>query len=790
MTWSFFCRTAKWLAVLTLLSILALSAWLVMVWRDLPNTDELIDIQLQVPMRILTYEGDVIAEYGDKRRLPIRIEAVPRDFLNAIVATEDHRFYEHAGVDVRGLARATLHVIRHGRKSQGGSTITMQVARNYFLTRQKTFSRKFQEILLAIKIDRELSKDKILELYLNKIYFGKNAYGVQAAANVYYGKPVQALSLAQMAMLAGLPQAPSAINPLNNPKGAKTRRNHVLERMWVQGFIDEATYLSARAEPLSASFHRRTVDFAAPYVSDAIRQQLLASYGKSIYTQGLTVVTTIRREEQLAAERATERALIDYDLRHGWRGPLAHLALPEGDEPIIDRWRAALVDHPQTHYLDPAVVLSVDDTSVQVLRRHGELAELQLTENLWARPIRKNRSLGPEPTSFASFLHVGDVVMVEATDTTVLLRQIPEVTGAIVALDPMTGEIRALSGGFHFSVSHFNRALQAQRQTGSVFKPFVYAAALDKGYTAATITNDAPVVQKDPSLEKHWRPKNSSGQFYGPTRLREALTKSRNLVSIRVLDSIGIADTIEYLTRFGFPKNSLPRGLSLALGVNQSTPLDVARGYGILANGGQDITPHLIHHIRDDEGTVLFHANYPIACRAGQCVDDIPELPAAETVIDPRVAYILTSMLQDTIDTGTARLARQLGRTYVAGKTGTTNDHKDNWFAGYSADLVCVTWMGYDDPRPVGEYASRTTLPYWIDFMHQALKRRPDTPWEAPSGLRTVRIDPETGRAAEPGLSTGVFEIFREEYAPTRVMPDDPLPSKRPGSTASLYDLY
>jgi penicillin-binding protein 1A len=762
-----------------LLGSIAVAFLLTILWFRLPSIENLVDVQLQVPMRILTADHKVMAEFGEKRRIPLPIENIPSQLARAVIATEDRRFYEHPGVDARGLLRAVLVALKSGRKEQGASTITMQVARNFFLSREKTYARKINEILLALKIDRNLSKDTILELYLNKIYFGKNAYGVAAAAQVYYGKNVWELTLPEMAMIAGLPQAPSAINPLNNPIAAIKRRNHVLNRMHHYGFITVTDYEQAKREPLSAQYHRRRTDFSAPYVAEAVRQEMLSTFGERAYTDGYVVYTTIHSAAQRAAEKAVQQNLLAYDQRHGYRGPIDHFDFPEEGETLFE-WQKALRYVPKYARLQPAVVVEVNIDTVLVMRSQGELDTIGLSDTKWARPIRRNRSLGPEPEHFEALFTVGDVIYV--TEEPVRLAQLPQANAALIALDSHTGGINAMVGGYDFHHSHFNRATQAQRQPGSAFKPFVYLSALEKGYTAATLINDSPWVQSDHSLEGNWRPQNDSKNFSGPTRLRMGIVKSQNLVSIRLLDNIGLHFAKETLSRLGFASQRLPNGLSLALGTLHTSPIELAGAYSIIANGGYKVAPHLIHHIEDADGLIISATNAPYAMpEAASAV--LPK--TAEAVIDPRVAYIMGDFLKDAIQKGTGKRAKALNRSDIGGKTGTTNDLQDNWFAGFNRDLVCVTWLGYDDPKSVLEYGSRSALPIWVDFMKVALEGAPLAPMDRPAGLISVRIDPETGLLAHPKQKDAVFEVFTAETVPTEQAPyEAPLAGKRSGSPA------
>lgn len=762
---------------------------------QLPTVNILEEIQLQVPLKIYTADGKLIGEYGEKRRTPISIKDVPETLKNAILATEDRRFYDHNGVDLRGMARATVHLLLSGSKAQGASTITMQVARNFFLTRKKTFGRKLNEVLLAVKIEKELSKDQILELYLNKIYFGKRAYGVQAAAQVYYGTTVDKLSLAQIAMIAGLPQAPSAINPINNPEAAAKRRAHVLKRMLHYGFINEEEYEKANEAPVEANYHGRVVDMDAPHVAEMARKELVEKFGPEVYTSGFVAYTTIDSRLQSLANHAVQEGLLEYDKRHGYRGAVAQLELPEKGEINPDEWAVQLRAYPKTAFTLPAAVLSVSDNSVKAVLANRQQVSISFDSMRWAaRQISRARVEIP-PQSAKEVVSVGDVIYVEPSNNDFsdswLFSQLPDVEAALVAMHPKNGALLALIGGFDFNLSYFNRATQATRQPGSNFKPFIYAAALEHGFTAATIINDAPVVYRD-NMDEAWRPQNDTRRFYGPTRLRVGLTKSRNLVSIRLLQALGIGRALKVIEKFGFERRNLPRSLSLALGTATASPIDICTGYATFANGGYKVTPFVIQRVVDSQNKVIYEANPPTACAECQRLTEeeispfaeennaIDQLAVKETttdgketlgakqIISPQTAYIMTSLLQDAIQTGTAKLAKELNRSDLAGKTGTTNNQMDAWFTGYNQSLVTSVWVGYDEPRSVQEYGSQAALPIWMKFMGPALQGVAQTRPEQPRGIVTVRIDASTGLLASPGQGNAIFEIFRQETAPSR----------------------
>ncbi len=762
--------------------------------QQLPDVEVLKDIQLQVPMRIYSSDNKLIAEFGNKRRIPVPIQQIPKQLINAVLATEDQRFYEHPGVDLFGLMRAAGQLIMTGQKEQGGSTITMQVARNFFLTRRKTYTRKLKEILLAIKIDRELSKDKILELYLNKIYLGNRAYGVGAAAQVYYGKPLAKLTLPQLAMIAGLPKAPSAINPLANPVAAKKRRNHVLERMHEQGYIDFDTYQKALNTPLTAKYHGLSTQVYAPYVAEIIRKELLAQYGKAAYTHGLNVYTTVNSKLQNAANQALRENLIAYDRRHGYRGPEHNLGIPNAKNRT--QWQGSLRQIPTINGLQAAAILQLDQQSAQALLADDTVITIPWQGLSWARrELANNKYRGPQPKQASDILQLGDVIRVNETKKGQWqLAQVPQVEGAQVALNPKNGAITALVGGFDFRRSKFDRVTQAMRQPGSNFKPFIYSAALSKGFTLASLINDAPVVLNDSGQEELWRPQNDTRRFYGPTRLRIGLIKSRNLVSIRLLEMIGIPYARNYITRFGFQSDQLPNGLSLALGSGLVTPLEIADGYATFANGGYKVTPFIIDHITDTQGQLVYQIQPTIACET--CIADnstaTTKTNSAPRVITPQNAYLITSALQDVIQAGTGRAARVLKRSDIAGKTGTTNKQIDAWFSGYNGDIVATSWVGFDQPRSLYEYGAQAALPMWIAFMKVALNATPLATLPQPPDIVTMRIDRKTGLPTDASDKDSTFEIFRAQNAPRKTMTaaNDHSTDAADGSNQTLEQLF
>lgn len=767
---AYFWRKGLWaLMSLSFLLLVAASLFYLYLESQLPNVDSLKTVQLQVPLQIFSKEGLLIQEYGEKKRIPVTYDEIPQTLIHAVVATEDQRFFEHPGVDVMGLGRAAVRMLRTGTKSQGGSTITMQVARNFFLTRKKTFLRKFNEIMLAIKIDRELSKEKVLELYLNRIYLGNRAYGVGAAAMVYYGKQLKDLNLAELAMLAGLPQAPSTQNPIANPLAAKKRRDHVLERLLEEHYITEEQYQNAINQPITAKYHDTNIKVKAPYVAEMIRQSLYDNFGPDAYTKGYKVYTTVDGKLQNTANEVVEKNLLAYDHRHGYRGPIATIG--EKDSKSLRIIQKSLEKYPELSHLVPAVITEVHEKEATATLQDGHTVTIPWAGLAWARPALKNGWVGKAPSRAMQVVAVGDIVYVHSTQNHWELAQIPEVESAMISLNPKNGAIEVLVGGFNFQKSKFNRATQSSRQPGSSFKPFVYAAALNNGYSLATLINDAPIVVDDPSQPNLWRPHNVNLKFNGPTRLKQALVQSKNLVSIRILDDIGINYTIDFLTRFGFNKKTLPKGLSLALGSLSISPMELTAAYAVFANGGYKVEPYLIDHITDKDGKILLQAKPSVVC-SNDC-NNMDHSTLAPRVIPEDITYLMTSAMKDVIKHGTARAARVLNRPDIAGKTGTTNDAVDSWFAGFNGDLVTVTWIGFDNPKSLHEYAAGLALPLWIDFMKVALKDKPESEMKQPENVIAVRIDPQSGLLAKPNQENGVVEYFRNREVPAE---EDPTP--------------
>ncbi len=808
-------RLFAWLFLTGLsVAVIVTSGFYLYLRPGLPPVHQLLDIKLQTPLRVYSKDNRLIAEFGEKRRAPITIEQIPTIQLQAFMAAEDARFYEHFGVDIKGLTRAAIELVSTGEIQSGGSTITMQVAKNYFLSRDRTFIRKFNEILLALQIERELDKNRILELYLNKIYLGNRAYGIAAAAQVYYNKPVSELSLAQMAMLAGLPKAPSAFNPLANPDRAMIRRNWILGRMRDLGYITPDAHGLAVSAPITASYNSTETEVDADYVAEMARSEMVRRFGEDAYTDGYTVTLTVDGENQQVATEALRNGLEAYDRRHGFRGPIGQI---DEDTLATSELSDVILNYPRVESLLPAIVEEVDDESgeVRVYARVVGPAIMPFETMTWARRYKTENLTGPEPEKPSDVVSPGDVVYVRAqepvqasseadadesspqaddpeqpTAATVALAQIPRVEGALISLEAKTGAIQALAGGYSFGQSKYNRAIQARRQPGSTFKPFLYLSALESGMTPATIYNDAPIVFDDSELETAWRPQNSSGQFYGPTRLREALYRSRNLVSIRLLRDLGIEKTLNYLAQLEIPTENMPDNLSLSLGSGQLTPMELARGMAVIANGGYDVEPYLIETISDFSGEIIYQAPKTILCDencnevAEQAIpetdesesqgnEEPPEIRVMPRLADERAVFILHSMMQDVIRRGTGRRALALGRDDIAGKTGTTNEQKDTWFAGFNHDIATTTWVGFDQPAPLGrrEFGASTALPIWLDYMEVALEGAPSSFMPRPNGIVNIRINPETGQRARPG-EDGVFEVFREEDAPPPLTSD------------------
>jgi penicillin-binding protein 1A len=746
-----------WLLALMMLAGAGLAAGLlvayaaVIAYPKLPSLEALTDYRPKVPLRVYSADGTLLAEFGEERRAVVSISEVPEVLKHAILAAEDERFYQHGGVDYIGIVRAAYRNFASGGTRQGASTITMQVARNFFLTKEKTFTRKFHEALLAFKIEHSLSKDQILELYINQIYLGQRAYGFAAAAQAYYGKGLQQLTLAEAAMLAGLPKAPSRFNPIANPERAKVRQLYVLRRMRELGYISEAQQQAAAAQPLDAKRPGRDQKPAGDYVAEMVRQLMVDRYGEEAYTRGFRVYTTISDEHQRAAVAALRQGLLAYDRRHGYRGPEGYIDLRQaGEGKLEDFLDEALQEVDAIGDLEPAVVLQANPAAVKIYLKSGETLELKGEAIKFA-----SRSLGDKAPA-EQRLRPGSLIRLDSdAKGNWQIAQQPLAEAGLVSLDPRDGAIRALVGGFDFARSKFNHVTQAWRQPGSGFKPFIYSAALEKGFTASSVINDAPLYfDKEQTGNEVWEPKNYDEKYEGPMRFREALTKSKNLVSIRILQAIGPRYAQDYSTRFGFDADRQPPYLTLALGVGSVTAMQMATAYGVFANGGYRVVPYFVERIEDDSGNVLARAN-PL--RVGE---------GAERVIDYRNAFIIDSILRDVVARGTAARASKLGRRDLAGKTGTTNDFIDAWFCGFQPTLVAVAWIGFDTPRSLGrgETGSQAALPIWMDYMGQVLKGVPQAEFPLPDGVVAARINSESGLL--DNSSGSVVEYFLQENVP------------------------
>jgi len=835
-----------------LLGVIGITVLWLIIAPSLPPADALRDVELQVPLRIYSADRRLITEVGEQRRIPLTIDEIPEQLKQAVLAAEDGNFYSHPGFDWRGTLRGAVGYARYlgQRRVPGGSTITQQVARRFFLTTEFSVMRKVREIFLAMRIESELSKDEILELYLNKEFLGHRAYGVGAAAQIYYNKSVDDLTLAEMAMIAGLPQRPSAVNPVTAPEAALQRRGYVLRRMLEEGFITEPEHRQAMAEPDRASVHGPKSELDAPWIAEIARQTAVERFGAdAAYTHGYSIITTIDGELQAAARQAVRDGLDAYDKRHGWRGPEAQLA-PEllDDEQAL---AAELRNTPVLGDLLPAVVLEVAPGTATLRLFDGRTAELLLERIEWAREHLARDARGAPPSSVEEVLAPGDLVRLREHPEGWRLAQIPETQAALVSLKPDSGAVVALVGGLDFGASQFNRATQSRRQPGSAFKPFVYSAALDHGYTPASLVNDAPIVFDDPSQERVWKPQNFSEEFFGPTRLREGMIHSRNLISVRLVMNMGLPTTIDYVTEFGFERDQIPNGPSMALGSASITPVDLAAAYAVFANGGYAIEPRFIHAILNDQDRELPLAPWPVVCddceirdpdgedtapaaadpgtprqapreldlglgaspaaadpeseSGPESEDDgqnspfepvedvelhgppVPEL--APRVLSARTAWLIRSMMSDVVRLGTGRRALALGRDDLAGKTGTSNDQRDTWFSGFNDELVTTVWVGMDSNESLGrlEQGGRTALPIWVDYMQVALEGVPERDAPVPVGIVEASIDPETGLRVRPGTEGALREWFPADNLPPLADPDDLTGDE---SETDPYDIF
>jgi len=790
----------------------------------LPPAETIREIPLQIPLRIFSRDRRLIAEIGERRRILVTFDELPAHVVSAFVAAEDRRFFEHPGIDYQGIIRAGIRMIGTGEISGGGSTLTQQLARDYFLSREQLFTRKLREAFLAYKIEQEFSKEEILALFLNKMFFGQRAYGVAAAAQVYFGKPLKDVNVAEAATLAGVLPAPSQYNPVRSATNATVRRSYVLERMLDLDYIDNDTYQRALLFPMQSTLHGTATELSAPYVAEMVRQEMLERYGEDTYRAGFEVVTTLDSRLQLGATYALRNGLLEFTRRRGYKGPIAELEVdpevlltPYGDWP--EDIQLALADQPNPGELDVAIVTAInEDNSAEIVLQNGSRSVLPWQGVSWAKPFVDRETTGEPPDTIADVLVPGQIIHVMPTTLgSWALAQMPAAQSAVVSLDPRDGAITSLSGGFDFRISKFNRAVQSARQPGSAFKPFVYSAALERGNTPATIVEDNAVVIESSELEEFWRPINYSGKFYGPTRVREALVRSMNLASVRLLlYNTGVMNAVRHLEPFGFGDSALPRNGSLALGGGNASPLEMAQGYATFANGGFAVKPYVIDTISGPDGQMLYRAEPFIVCRECEAATDAepvlvdvadpdeldetvslelmadvgetfrpdaslaPELfadiKAAPRVITAQNAYLIQDMMRDVILRGTGRRARVLERSDLSGKTGTSNDRRDAWFGGFNGDLVSVVWVGYDDDLPLGpgEEGSRTALPIWIEFNRIALRGAPLHQLAVPEGIVSVRISKKTGcpaSAVDPSYDV-MFEVFREGHVPVCELAD------------------
>ncbi|HMH27250.1 MAG TPA: penicillin-binding protein 1A [Steroidobacteraceae bacterium] len=752
------------------------------------------EVQLQVPLRIYSRDGKLIQSIGEQRRIPVRYDQLPPKLIQAFLATEDDRFFRHHGVDWQGILRAAVANLKAGGIRQGASTITMQVSRDMFLTPRRDMKRKMSEIYISLLMEAEFTKEEIFSLYVNKIFLGQRAYGVGAAAEVYFGKSLDQLSIGEMATLAGIPTAPSTVNPVANAEAAKVRRTHVLGRMLELGYISQGEYDQAKTSPMESRLHGASIEVDAPYLAEMVRSDMQNKYGDAVYTAGYKVYTTLDSRLQAAGTVALRTGLLEYDMRHGYRGASAKVDLSKISTPA--QFDAQLEEFPIIGGLKPAIVQQVEAKSAKIYVKDLGVATLPWEKLVWARRELPDEKVDRYPTQASEILSRGDVIYtVGRTPDSLLFVQVPEAQSALVSVDPKDGAIVALVGGFDFFQSKFNRVVQARRQPGSGFKPFVYAAAFNKGFTPASVVLDAPVVIDEEGKEQAWRPHEDTGLFYGPVRLRDALVHSRNLVSVRLMRAIGGPYTRDFVTRFGFDKSQLPDDLTLALGTAELSPLQVAIGYSTFANGGFKVSSYYIDRIEDANGKVLQQADPAVACPQcgrtsdgpsprssaaggrGALLDEAPHdgktlIPVknqAPQILSPQVAYLLADMMADVIKRGTGQRARTLNRDDIAGKTGTTSDFHDAWFNGFNGDIVTTVWTGFDSERSLGDsndQGSRVAVPTWTYFMKQALEGSPRHGVPIPDGIVRVRISPKTGLLASSDDPSAIMEYFVEGNLP------------------------
>ncbi|MGI9311187.1 MAG: penicillin-binding protein 1A [bacterium] len=739
---------------------------------ELPTIEDIRRAPLNIPLRVYNSERQLLAEYGNERRIPLSLDDAPPLLIDALLATEDDGFYHHGGVDFRGILRAGWSNLRSKSRGQGASTITMQVARNFFLTPEKTYTRKLKEVLLAFNMERALTKDDILEMYLNKIFLGHRAYGFAAAAQVYYDAELKDLSLPEISMLAGLPKAPSRDNPITNPQRAAERRAYVLKRLHLLGKIDDLSYHTARAAPITAARGRAEIEARAPYVAEMARRTMVEHFGERVYDLGIEVTLSVRGDYQARADQSLRDGLLAYDRRHGFRGAIGTIDL---DAHTPESLAEALRLYPSSRELIPAAVRSVEARTIHARTQTGEAVRIEWDGIEWARAYHSANRIGAKLHSASEAVAPGDVVHVAPTTGDEgdggdgwRLAQMPKVSGALVSLDPDSGAVLALAGGFDYYLSKFNRATQAQRQPGSNIKPFIYSAALEHGFTPGSLVSAAPVVVED-EFEGVWRPQNYSKKFFGPTRLRKALSLSLNLVSVRLVRAIGIEPTIEHLAKFGFDPAQLPRSLSLALGSIAATPIDLAAAFAVFANGGHRVKPYLIERIvdRDGEEVVLSESECAYCRLAGDAAGNAAG--ERERAISPQNAYLMRSMLQQVIRSGTGQRALVLGRDDLAGKTGTTNNFRDAWFSGFSPDVITTVFVGFDEPAHLGrrESGASAALPIWVDFMRAVLPDFPERPSEIPERIVSRYINQDSGKPTAEDDPDGYLEYYIAGTEPT-----------------------
>lgn len=773
-----FGRTLGFLMMAGLFIGILIGVYVLELMDDLPSIDHANEIDLNVPLRIFTRDGLLIGEYGNERRIPILIQDTPPILSDAIIAAEDASFYTHSGVDYAAILRAVVSNFKSGGKGQGASTITMQVARNFFLTNEKTYERKLKEVLVAFKLEKGLTKDQILELYINKIFLGNRSYGFAAAAQTYYGRSLSDLNLPEMAMLAGLPKAPSAYNPIRNAKRARLRRNYVLDRMRVLEKIDDLSHTTAKNAPITASLHLAELDMKAPYVSELARQYMVDHFGKEdTYAKGYNVTLTVDSRYQLSARNALRKGLLDYDIRHGYRGPALNVNLDDlelqGDE--LSKATQVLRKYSSSEALKVGLVEQLSQQSASVTLENDDKITLEWPGIEWAQAYKSPDSKGEKPISVADVLKIGDVIyVIQNEDKSWRLSQMPEIAGALVSLESKSGAILSMVGGFDYYLSKFNRAAMARRQLGSNIKPFIYAAGIEQGLTPSSLVSGAPIVVEN-GQSGIWRPENYSKKVFGPTRLRKALTLSLNLVSVRLLRAIGIDYTRDFLKGFGFEDSTLPKDLSLALGSASVTPLQVVSAYATLSNGGLKVRPYLIQSISDRDGNYI--SKIESSCDICAVLDDdkrpfagLSDEELTEPSISPEGDFLITSMMQDVIKLGTGRKALALGRSDLAGKTGTTNEYRDAWFSGFNPEITTSVWVGYDQPSYLGrrESGAGAALPVWVDHMRVLLEDFPEQAIAAPPGVTTAFIDKISGELSAAGSPDGYWEYFKVGAAPAR----------------------